>query len=197
MVPGGVGAAPARARTSGTGYGPHRLQYIRSANAEPGSPRSPPARSAGCRACPSRSRSSCTEAASRSWCSTSTPYNSGHLLVCPYRHVADYTQLDAAEIDEVADLTQRSMVALRAAAGPQGFNIGMNQGKIAGAGVADHLHQHVVPRWRGDINFMPIVGGTKTMPMLLEQTRDLSRVLACLSCPLAPARPTAGMGTLG
>lgn len=101
------------------------------------------------------------------------PYNSGHVLVCPYRHVADYTELDAAEVAEVAELTQKSMAALRAAARPQGFNIGMNQGSIAGAGVAAHLHQHVVPRWGGDINFMPIIGGTKTMPMLLEQTRDL------------------------
>lgn len=101
------------------------------------------------------------------------PYNSGHLLVCPYRHVADYTELDAPEVAEVAELTRKSMVAIRAAARPQGFNIGMNQGSIAGAGVAEHLHQHVVPRWGGDINFMPIIGGTKTMPMLLEQTRDL------------------------
>lgn len=101
------------------------------------------------------------------------PYNSGHLLVCPYRHVADYTELDPQEVAEVADLTRKAMVAIRAAARPQGFNIGMNQGSIAGAGVAAHLHQHVVPRWGGDINFMPIIGGTKTMPMLLEQTRDL------------------------
>lgn len=101
------------------------------------------------------------------------PYNSGHLLVCPYRHVADYTDLTAAEVAEVGDLTQRSMRALRAAAGPHGFNIGMNQGSVAGAGIAAHLHQHVVPRWGGDTNFMPVVGQTKTMPMLLEQARDL------------------------
>jgi ATP adenylyltransferase len=101
------------------------------------------------------------------------PYNSGHLLVCPYRHVADYTDVDEAEMAEIAHLTQQAMATLRAAAAPQGFNIGINQGRIAGAGVAAHLHQHVVPRWGGDINFMPIVGGTKTMPMLLEQTRDL------------------------
>lgn len=101
------------------------------------------------------------------------PYNSGHLLVCPYRHFADYTDATDDELAEIGHLTQQAMRTLRAAAAPHGFNLGVNQGKIAGAGVAAHLHQHVVPRWGGDINFMPIVGGTKTMPMLLEQTRDL------------------------
>jgi ATP adenylyltransferase len=101
------------------------------------------------------------------------PYNSGHLMVCPYRHVADYTDLDDAEVVELAELTRAAMRALRAASGAQGFNIGMNQGAIAGAGIAGHLHQHVVPRWGGDTNFMPVVGHTKTMPQLLEQTRDL------------------------
>ena len=101
------------------------------------------------------------------------PYNSGHLMVCPYRHVADYTDLDEVEVRELADLTRAAMRALRGASGAQGFNIGMNQGAIAGAGIAGHLHQHVVPRWGGDTNFMPVVGHTKTMPQLLEQTRDL------------------------
>jgi ATP adenylyltransferase len=94
-------------------------------------------------------------------------------MVCPYRHVADYTELDDAEVAELAALTRASMRALRTASGAQGFNIGMNQGAIAGAGIAGHLHQHVVPRWGGDTNFMPVVGHTKTMPQLLEQTRDL------------------------
>lgn len=101
------------------------------------------------------------------------PYNSGHLLICPYRHVADYTELTDQEVAEIGSLTQRSMRALRASATPHGFNIGMNQGSVAGAGIAAHLHQHVVPRWGGDTNFMPVVGQTKTMPMLLEQARDL------------------------
>jgi ATP adenylyltransferase len=101
------------------------------------------------------------------------PYNSGHLMVCPVRHVADYTELDDLEVAELADLTRSAMRALRAASGAQGFNIGMNQGAVAGAGIAGHLHQHVVPRWGGDTNFMPVVGHTKTMPQLLEQTRDL------------------------
>src|SRR6266545_2451601 len=78
------------------------------------------------------------------------PYSPGHLMVCPYRHVADYTDLDEAETDEVARLTQAAMRTLRAVSQAQGFNIGMNQGAVAGAGIAAHLHQHVVPRWSGD-----------------------------------------------
>lgn len=101
------------------------------------------------------------------------PYNPGHLLVCPYRHLPMYTDINEVEVAEMADLTRKAMAALTAASRPHGFNIGMNQGAIGGAGVAEHLHQHVVPRWGGDMNFMPIVGGTKTMPMLLEDTRDL------------------------
>ena len=101
------------------------------------------------------------------------PYNSGHLLVCPYRHVADYTDLEAAEVADVAELTRAAMRTLRRVSGAQGFNIGMNQGAVAGAGIAAHLHQHVVPRWGGDTNFMPVVARTKTLPQLLADTRDL------------------------
>jgi ATP adenylyltransferase len=101
------------------------------------------------------------------------PYNAGHLMVCPYRHVADYTELDAAEVAELGAFTQHAMTTLRGVSGAQGFNIGMNQGSIAGAGIAGHLHQHVVPRWGGDTNFITVVGGTKTMPELLEGSRDL------------------------
>jgi ATP adenylyltransferase len=101
------------------------------------------------------------------------PYNAGHLMVCPYRHVADYTELDGPETAELADHTKRAVAALRAATGAQGFNIGMNIGAVAGAGIAAHLHQHVVPRWGGDTNFMPVVGGTRVLPQLLTQTRDL------------------------
>jgi ATP adenylyltransferase len=101
------------------------------------------------------------------------PYNSGHLMVCPYRHVADYTELEPAETAELAVLTTRAMTALRAASGAQGFNIGMNMGAAAGAGIAAHLHQHVVPRWGGDANFMPVVGRTKVLPQLLADTREL------------------------
>ncbi|WP_058235643.1 HIT family protein [Devriesea agamarum] len=100
------------------------------------------------------------------------PYNSGHLLVCPYRHVADYTDLTEEETAEVADLTRTSMRVVRAVSNPAGFNIGMNQGAVAGAGIAAHLHQHVVPRWLGDANFLPIVARTKALPILLSDTRD-------------------------
>ncbi|WP_245691444.1 HIT family protein [Sinosporangium album] len=101
------------------------------------------------------------------------PYNSGHLMVCPYRHVADYTELDTAETSELAEFTKRSLQALRKSGGAQGFNVGLNLGGVAGAGIAAHLHQHVVPRWGGDTNFMPVVGHTKVLPQLLRDTRDL------------------------
>ena len=101
------------------------------------------------------------------------PYNSGHLLICPYRHVADYPDLTAEEVADLGAFTQQAMRVLRVVSGAQGFNIGMNQGSLSGAGIAGHLHQHVVPRWGGDTNFMPIVGGTKVIPQLLEDTRQL------------------------
>ncbi|MBA3233987.1 MAG: HIT domain-containing protein [Propionibacteriales bacterium] len=101
------------------------------------------------------------------------PYNPAHLMVCPYRHVADYTDLEIEEVSEVAALTRQAMHAIRDAAGAHGFNIGMNQGPAAGAGIAAHLHQHVVPRWGGDTNFMPVVGHTKVLPQLLRDTRQL------------------------
>jgi ATP adenylyltransferase len=101
------------------------------------------------------------------------PYNSGHVMVCPYRHVADYTDLSDSEVAELGAFTQKAMRVIRTVSGAQGFNIGMNQGSISGAGIAGHLHQHIVPRWGGDTNFMPIIGGTKVIPQLLEDTRQL------------------------
>jgi ATP adenylyltransferase len=101
------------------------------------------------------------------------PYNSGHLMVVPFRHVAEYDGLTDEETAEVAALTQRAIRAIRHASGAQGFNVGMNLGHTAGAGIAAHLHQHVVPRWGGDTNFMPVVGHTKVLPQLLPETRDL------------------------
>jgi ATP adenylyltransferase len=101
------------------------------------------------------------------------PYNPGHLMVVPYRHVADYTELTVDETRELAEFTQRAMTVARSVAAPHGFNVGMNQGVIAGAGIAAHLHQHVVPRWGGDSNFMPVVGHTKVLPQLLGETRAL------------------------
>jgi ATP adenylyltransferase len=101
------------------------------------------------------------------------PYSPGHVLVCPYRHVADYTELGRDESDEVAQLTREAMTTLRSVTGAQGFNIGMNQGDVAGAGIAAHLHQHVVPRWGGDTNFMPVVARTKVLPQMLDDTQAL------------------------
>lgn len=100
------------------------------------------------------------------------PYNPGHLLVCAYRHVADLTDLTEAERNEVSALTAHAMKTIRKVSAPAGFNLGMNQGAISGAGVAAHIHQHVVPRWSGDANFMPIIGHTKVLPQLLHLTRE-------------------------
>ncbi|WP_165142985.1 HIT family protein [Microbacterium endophyticum] len=100
------------------------------------------------------------------------PYNSGHLLVCPYRHVATYDQATPEETAEIAALTQQGMRALRQVSRCDGFNIGMNQGQIAGAGVDEHLHQHIVPRWASDSNFFPIIAKTKALPQLLGDVRE-------------------------
>ncbi len=113
------------------------------------------------------------------------PYNAGHLMVVPYRHVADFADLDDAETGELSAMTQHALRSLRAVSGAQGFNVGMNLGGVAGAGIAAHLHQHVVPRWGGDTNFMPVVGHTKVLPQLLPETRDL---LARAWSELAPPR---------
>ena len=99
------------------------------------------------------------------------PYNAGHLLICAYRHVADLTELNQDERNEIFDLSAHAMKTLRKVSAPAGFNLGMNQGAISGAGVAEHIHQHIVPRWSGDANFMPLIGQTKVLPVLLAQTR--------------------------
>lgn len=112
------------------------------------------------------------------------PYNPGHVLVCPYRHIADYTELTVDEAAEFTVFTQDAMRAVRKASSPEGFNLGINQGDVAGAGIAGHLHQHIVPRWSGDSNFMPVVGRTRSMPVLLGETRRL----------LAEAWPTSSVG---
>ena len=100
------------------------------------------------------------------------PYNVGHLLICANRHVADLTELSDSERNEISELSARAMRTMRKVSNPQGFNLGMNQGEVSGAGVAAHIHQHVVPRWFGDANFMPIIGQTKVLPQLLSQTRE-------------------------
>ena len=91
------------------------------------------------------------------------PYNNGHLMVAPRAHLANLEELPPAAANEVMALTQRSLRVLRRVLSPHGFNLGINGGKVAGAGVADHVHQHVVPRWDGDTNFMPIVADTKIL----------------------------------
>lgn len=99
------------------------------------------------------------------------PYNSGHLLVCPYRHVGQYDEATIEETAEIAYLTQVAMGVLRTTSRCDGFNIGMNQGQVAGAGVEEHLHQHIVPRWASDANFFPIIAKTKALPQLLGDVR--------------------------
>ncbi|MBS1905187.1 MAG: HIT domain-containing protein [Actinobacteria bacterium] len=100
------------------------------------------------------------------------PYNSGHLLICPYRHFATYDEATAEEVAEIGELTQTAMRVLTATSRCDGFNIGMNQGAVAGAGVDAHLHQHVVPRWTSDANFFPIIAKTKALPQLLGDVRN-------------------------
>ena len=99
------------------------------------------------------------------------PYSSGHLMVAPSRHVGDLTELEADEALEIHRLAAEAVTALRQVYGPEGFNLGWNLGRIAGAGVVDHVHQHVVPRWAGDTNFMPVLADVKVLPEHLSETR--------------------------
>ena len=99
------------------------------------------------------------------------PYNAGHLLTCTYRHVADLPELSDEERNEMFSLTAHAMKVLRKVSNAVGFNIGINQGAVSGAGIAGHIHQHLVPRWAGDANFMPIIGKTKVIPQLLTESR--------------------------
>jgi ATP adenylyltransferase len=103
------------------------------------------------------------------------PYNSGHLLVVPRRHIAHLTDLTHDELVEMAELTQTASQALTDVYGPQGINVGMNLGRPAGAGVADHLHTHLVPRWTGDTNFMTVVGEVRVLPEEIVQTAERLR----------------------
>ena len=101
------------------------------------------------------------------------PYNNGHLLVAPYRHIADIEKLSDAEALEMMRLTGASKLALDRTMHPHGYNVGVNLGRAAGAGVPGHVHLHVVPRWNGDTNFMPILGETKLMPLTLLESYDM------------------------
>jgi ATP adenylyltransferase len=100
------------------------------------------------------------------------PYNNGHLMVVPYRHVPSLTELRDEELAELMKVTQIAEQVLREAFQPQGFNIGLNLGRCAGAGIEEHLHIHIVPRWHGDTNFMPVIAETKVLPELLQQTYE-------------------------
>ncbi len=101
------------------------------------------------------------------------PYNPGHLMVVPYRHVAALEDLTPDETQGLADFTRLAVVAIKAASSPHGFNVGLNLGHVAGGSLADHIHQHVVPRWGGDANFITVLAQTKVIPELLADTRDM------------------------
>lgn len=98
------------------------------------------------------------------------PYNPNHLLIAPYQHVAGIDELCEVELHEHADITKQCLLILKKACNPNGFNIGVNMGKVAGAGIADHVHSHIVPRWQGDTNFMPVVGDIRVIPEAVAAT---------------------------
>lgn len=100
------------------------------------------------------------------------PYNTGHVMVAPFRHVGALEELDEEEMAELMYLTTLAVKALKEEMQPQGFNLGINLGKVAGAGYDEHVHMHIVPRWQGDTNFMPVVGESKVMPETVEATYD-------------------------
>lgn len=114
------------------------------------------------------------------------PYASGHVTVVPYRHVAGLEQLDDDELTELMHLARRAVAAAREALGAHGVNVGLNLGSVAGAGFAEHLHLHVVPRWEGDNNFMPVIGQTGVISQVLDATRE---ALAELSLDVPRGRP--------
>jgi len=107
------------------------------------------------------------------------PYNNGHLMIAPYRHVGDFTALNAAELLEIMQLAQDCQKAMNKIMKPQGYNLGFNLGRVAGAGIEDHVHLHLVPRWNGDTNFMPVLGDTKVVSEALEDSfKKLKKALA-------------------
>jgi len=105
------------------------------------------------------------------------PYNNGHLMIAPYRHAASLEDLTSEELLQIMTLTKKSLSCLQQAMKAEGYNIGMNIGAVAGAGIADHLHLHIVPRWSGDTNFMPVLADTKVLPQHLDTTYDLLKPL--------------------
>ncbi len=147
-------------------WAPWRLEYIRSADEQP-----------GCIFCAARDgddeeRLVVHRGTQAFVLLNKFPYASGHLMVAPFRHVGAFGELGRDEAAEIHKLAAASLRALEGVYAPDGFNLGWNLGRVAGAGVVDHVHMHVVPRWAGDTNFMPVVGATKVMPELLETTYD-------------------------
>ena len=107
------------------------------------------------------------------------PYNNGHLMIAPYEHVGSISQLPIETLSELMSQAQLALSAIRLAMNPDGFNMGVNEGKVAGAGFADHMHFHVVPRWNGDTNFMPVIADIKVMPDHLDNVyRQLKEAIA-------------------
>jgi ATP adenylyltransferase len=100
------------------------------------------------------------------------PYTNGHLMVAPYEHVGAIQEIEPETTAEMVALAQRAITVLEGAYAPHGFNVGFNQGRVAGAGVEHHIHMHVVPRWGGDTNFMPVLADTRVMPQTLEQSYE-------------------------
>jgi ATP adenylyltransferase len=98
------------------------------------------------------------------------PYNPGHLMIAPYRHIGDFEKLNNEEIEEIFEFLKKSIEILKKVYSPDGFNVGLNIGKIAGAGFYEHIHFHIVPRWAGDTNFMPVIGNTKVISEELKRT---------------------------
>lgn len=146
-------------------WAPWRLEYIKSADEQP-----------GCLFCDAAAaeddRALVVARATRGFVLLNKfPYASGHLLVAPYRHVADFAELEDEEALEIHRLAGKAMAALAETLAPQGYNAGWNLGRIAGAGVVDHVHLHVVPRWAGDTNFMPVLADVKVLPEHLADTR--------------------------
>ena len=149
---------------------PHRLAYITSAEASAAEEGCPFCRIAGL---PDDEGLVVARAGTVYAVLNLHPYNPGHLMVVPYRHVAGLEELDAAEAADLMAVTRTALRALRAVSAPHAFNVGLNLGAVAGGSLADHLHQHVVPRWGGDANFIAVVGQTKVIPQLLSETRAL------------------------
>jgi ATP adenylyltransferase len=153
-------------------WAPHRMAYIKG---EAGTGRGEPDDCPFCRIPTLDDRSGLIVARGESVYAVLNlhPYNPGHLMVVPYRHVANLEELTPDETRGLGDLTRRAVVAIKAVSAPHGFNVGLNLGHVAGGSLADHIHQHVVPRWGGDANFITVLGQTKVIPELLAETRDL------------------------